>query len=81
MLKLQPFLVDWLKSMVAGEKTDDVVDPRLDEKPYSKELKRILLVALRCVDPDEEHRPSMGDVIHMLQPRDLLLGDQELLSL
>ncbi|PON96979.1 Tyrosine-protein kinase [Trema orientale] len=77
----QPYLVDWLKSMVASEKTADVVDQSLAETPCSKELKRIVLVALRCVDPDEEHRPNMGDVMHMLQPRDLLLGDEELLFL
>ncbi|KAF4400263.1 hypothetical protein G4B88_019472 [Cannabis sativa] len=69
----QPYLVEWLKSMVATERSGDVLDPTLVELPCSIELKRILLIALRCVDVDEEHRPNMGDVIHMLQPRDLLL--------
>lgn len=64
--------------MVASERTAEVVDPSLPEPPCSIELKRTLLIALRCVDPDEEHRPSMGNVIHMLQPRDLLLGDEEM---
>ncbi|XP_062074975.1 probable serine/threonine-protein kinase At1g01540 [Humulus lupulus] len=68
-----PYLVEWLKSMVAMERTGDVLDPSLPELPCSIELKRILLIALRCVDLDEDHRPNMGDVIHMLQPRDLLL--------
>ncbi|KAM6555770.1 hypothetical protein CsatB_002789 [Cannabis sativa] len=68
-----PYLVEWLKSMVATERSGDVLDPTLVELPCSIELKRILLIALRCVDVDEEHRPNMGDVIHMLQPRDLLL--------
>ncbi|CAB4271481.1 unnamed protein product [Prunus armeniaca] len=76
----QPNLVDWLKSMVASQKIACVVDPKLPEKPSSKELKRVLLVALRCVDPDLEHRPRMGEVIHMLEPRDLLLCDDQWLK-
>ncbi|XP_010105744.2 probable serine/threonine-protein kinase At1g01540 [Morus notabilis] len=79
--KNQPYLVDWLKSKVARGKTADVIDPCLREMPSSKEFKRILLIALRCVDPDEQHRPNMGHVIHMLEPRDLLLGEEELLFL
>lgn len=65
--RLQPYLIDWLKSMVASQTTAYVVDPKLPEKPYSKELKRLLLVALRCVDPDLEVRPRMGEVLHMLE--------------
>ncbi|KAB2596726.1 serine/threonine-protein kinase [Pyrus ussuriensis x Pyrus communis] len=64
-----------MKSMVAGQKIDCVVDPKMPEKPSSEELKRVLLVALRCVDPDSEHRPRLGEVIHMLELRGLLLCD------
>ncbi|RXI08359.1 hypothetical protein DVH24_022503 [Malus domestica] len=71
----QPYVVEWLKSMVAGQKIACVVDPKMPEKPSPKELKRVLLVALRCVDPDSEHRPQMGEVIHMLELRDLMLCD------
>ncbi|KAH7557724.1 hypothetical protein JRO89_XS11G0208600 [Xanthoceras sorbifolium] len=42
---------------------------------FYKGLKRIVLISLRCVDPDVEHRPKMEEVIHMLEPRDLLLND------
>ncbi|KAL9994079.1 putative protein kinase RLK-Pelle-RLCK-V family [Helianthus debilis subsp. tardiflorus] len=69
------YLVEWVKSKVCDQKLDDIVDPSLQEMPSSKELKRILLIALRCVDPEVENRPTIGDVIHMLQPRDLLLDD------
>lgn len=72
---LQPYLVEWLKSMVANHKIDFVVDPKLSEMPSSKELKRIILVALRCVDPDMNQRPKMGDVVHMLEPCDLLFTE------
>ncbi|CAN6709513.1 unnamed protein product [Malus baccata var. baccata] len=71
----QPYVVEWLKSMVAGQKIACVVDPKMPEKPSPKELKRVLLVAYRCVDPDSEHRPQMGEVIHMLELRDLMLCD------
>ncbi|KAE8663277.1 Glutaminyl cyclase, putative isoform 1 [Hibiscus syriacus] len=71
----QIYLIDWLKSMVANKKIADVVDPRIPEIPSMKELKRIKLIALRCVDPDIDHRPTMGEVIHMLEPRNMLLSD------
>ncbi|CAH1447891.1 unnamed protein product [Lactuca virosa] len=65
-------LVEWLKTMVGNRKSDEVVDPKLTEMPSSKALKRILLVALRCVDPDAQKRPKMGHVLHMLEADDLL---------
>ncbi|KAK9056161.1 hypothetical protein SSX86_027250 [Deinandra increscens subsp. villosa] len=65
-------LVEWLKTMVGNRKSDEVVDPKLPEMPASKALKRILLVALRCVDPDALKRPKMGHVLHMLEADDLL---------
>ncbi|KAF6157643.1 hypothetical protein GIB67_037216 [Kingdonia uniflora] len=66
-------LVDWLKSMVGNRRTEEVVDPKLPQMPSSKALKRVLLVALRCVDPDAQKRPKMGHVIHMLEAEDLLM--------
>ena len=74
-LYLQVNLVDWLKTMVGNRKAELVVDPKLPEMPASKALKRILLVALRCVDPDATKRPKMGHVIHMLEADDLLVRD------
>ena len=68
-------MIDWFKTMVANEKINYVVDPKLPEMPPSMELKRIILVALRCVDPDVNAELKMGDVNRMLDPRDLLLFD------
>ncbi|MCD7469426.1 hypothetical protein HAX54_008473 [Datura stramonium] len=67
----EEYLIDWTKSMVASQQYDQILDPKLPELPCLKELKRILLVALICVDPDVNNRPKMGKVIHMLQPLDL----------
>jgi hypothetical protein len=60
-------LVEWLKRMVAERRVEEVVDPRLPEAPPSKVLKRAVLAALRCVDPDGSQRPTMGHVVHMLE--------------
>ncbi|KAF5468240.1 hypothetical protein F2P56_012407 [Juglans regia] len=60
-------LVEWIKTMVTNRNTEGVLDPRLPEKPSSRALKRALLVALRCVDPNAQKRPKMGHVIHMLE--------------
>ncbi|CAH9123724.1 unnamed protein product [Cuscuta epithymum] len=68
-------LVDWLKAMVGNRKSEEVVDPKLPEVPSSKALKRVLLVALRCVDPDAQKRPKMGHIIHSLEADDILFRD------
>ncbi|KAK8693554.1 hypothetical protein V6N13_071132 [Hibiscus sabdariffa] len=68
-------LVEWLKTMVGNRKSNEVIDPKLPQMPASKALKRVLLVALRCVDPDATKRPKMGHVIHMLESDDLLFHD------
>ncbi|CAI0424729.1 unnamed protein product [Linum tenue] len=60
-------LVEWLKTMVTNRNAEGVLDPRLPEKPSSRALKRALLVALRCVDPNAQKRPKIGHVIHMLE--------------
>lgn len=59
-------LVEWLKMMVGNRRAEEVVDPSLDPKPSTHALKRALLVALRCVDPDSEKRPKMSQVVRML---------------
>ncbi|KAJ8452777.1 hypothetical protein Cgig2_005113 [Carnegiea gigantea] len=68
-------LVEWLKLMVSIQNYKQILDPRITQVPPLKELKRVLLIALRCVDLTPENRPKMGQVIHMLQPNDLLLSD------
>lgn len=64
-------LIDWLKTMVANRKSEDVVDPKLPEQPPSKALKRAMLVALRCVDPDAQKRPKIGHILSMLEAENL----------
>ncbi|KAI5069384.1 hypothetical protein GOP47_0015685 [Adiantum capillus-veneris] len=63
-------LVDWLKSMVGNRRSEEVADPNMVAQPSARSLKRALLVALRCVDPDASKRPKMGHVVHMLESAD-----------
>lgn len=67
---LQVNLVDWLKMMVGSRRSEEVVDPNIETKPSTRALKRALLTALRCVDPDSEKRPKMGQVVRMLESDD-----------
>lgn len=60
-------LVEWLKMMVGNRRAEEVVDPNLEVGPTTRALKRALLVALRCVDPDSQKRPKMSHVVRMLE--------------
>ncbi|XP_010930906.1 probable serine/threonine-protein kinase At1g01540 [Elaeis guineensis] len=68
-------LVEWLKMLVSNRNSEGVLDPKMLERPSSRALKRTLLVALRCVDPDSQKRPKMGHVIHMLEADDFPYRD------
>ncbi|XP_071722882.1 probable serine/threonine-protein kinase At1g01540 [Rutidosis leptorrhynchoides] len=68
-------LVEWLKTMVGDRRSEEVVDPKMPQMPSPKPLKRLLLVALRCVDPDATKRPKMGHVLHMLEADEFLYRD------
>lgn len=53
--------------MVATRRAEDVVDMNLEVKPTTRALKRALLVALRCIDPESVKRPKMSQVVRMLE--------------
>ncbi|KAJ0976471.1 hypothetical protein J5N97_018436 [Dioscorea zingiberensis] len=63
-------LVDWLKMMIGSRRSEEVVDPNLETRPSTKALKRALLTALRCLDPDSKTRPRMSQVVRMLDSDD-----------
>ncbi|KAL5222960.1 hypothetical protein ABZP36_027673 [Zizania latifolia] len=60
-------LVEWLKQMVSSRRAEEVVDPAMEAKPNKRQLKRTLVVALRCLDPNADKRPKMGNVVRMLE--------------
>lgn len=53
--------------MVAEGRYEEAVDPDLETKPPKRALKRAILVALKCVDPDSEKRPKMSQVVRLLE--------------
>lgn len=80
-VNFQVNLVEWLKIMVTNRNAEGALDPRLPEKPSSRALKRALLVALRCVDPNAQKRPKMGHVVHMLEADEFPFRDVSFHSL
>ncbi|OIW13069.1 hypothetical protein TanjilG_17629 [Lupinus angustifolius] len=70
-------LVDWLKMMVGNRRSEEVVDPNIEVKPSTRALKRVLLTALRCLDPDSEKRPKMGQVVRMLESEEYPLPRED----
>ncbi|KAK7259024.1 hypothetical protein RIF29_24618 [Crotalaria pallida] len=70
-------LVDWLKMMVGNRRSEEVLDPNIEVKPSTRALKRALLTALRCVDPDSEKRPKMSQVVRMLESEEYPLQRED----
>ncbi|XP_020520627.1 probable receptor-like protein kinase At2g42960 [Amborella trichopoda] len=68
-------LVDWLKMMVGSRRSEEVVDPNMETRPSTRALKRALLVALRCVDPESDKRPKMTQVVRMLEAEEFPLRE------
>ena len=60
-------LVELFKMMVGTKRLEEVIDPNIVVKPATRALKRVLLTALRCIDPDSEKRPKMSQVVRMLE--------------
>ncbi|XBI27670.1 hypothetical protein VPH35_052117 [Triticum aestivum] len=63
-------MVEWLKQMVGSRRAEEVVDSEMEAKPTKQALKRALLVALKCVDPVADRRPTMGQAVRMLEAED-----------
>ncbi|KAL8155643.1 putative receptor-like protein kinase At5g18500 [Apium graveolens] len=70
-------LVEWLKMMVGSRRSDEVVDPNIETRPSTRALKRALLTALRCVDPDSKKRPKMSQVVRMLESEEYPIPREE----
>ncbi|BFG26235.1 hypothetical protein CerSpe_125090 [Prunus speciosa] len=63
------FFPSWAASQISTAETDvlSLLDPRLDGNADVQELTRICRVACWCVQDDEAHRPSMGQVVQILE--------------
>ncbi|PQQ07808.1 G-type lectin S-receptor-like serine/threonine-protein kinase [Prunus yedoensis var. nudiflora] len=63
------FFPSWAANQIRTAETDvlSLLDPRLDGNADVQELTRICRVACWCVQDDETHRPSMGQVVQILE--------------
>ncbi|GLT87004.1 hypothetical protein SLE2022_051090 [Rubroshorea leprosula] len=62
------FFPTWAASIVAqGGDVLSLLDPRLDGNANVEELSRICKVACWCIQDDETQRPSMGQVVQILE--------------
>ncbi|XP_050366402.1 probable serine/threonine-protein kinase PIX13 [Argentina anserina] len=60
-------LVDWIKPFLSDKrKLKGIMDPRLEAKYPAKAAFRISQLALKCIESEHKHRPSMNDVVDTL---------------
>ncbi|PRQ52955.1 putative protein kinase RLK-Pelle-SD-2b family [Rosa chinensis] len=85
------FFPSWAAGVITSNEEGDVLsllDPKLGRNGDVEEIMRVLRVACWCVQDDEAHRPSMGQVVQILEgvlnvnlpsvPRSLqLFGDSQ----
>ncbi|OIW13471.1 hypothetical protein TanjilG_22262 [Lupinus angustifolius] len=58
-------------------RSEEVLDENIEVKPSTRALKKVLLTALRCVDPDSEKRPKMSQVVRMLESEEYPLPRED----
>ncbi|KAI8008315.1 G-type lectin S-receptor-like serine/threonine-protein kinase [Camellia lanceoleosa] len=62
------FFPTWAASVVIeGGDILDLLDPKLGRNADSEELKKICRVAAWCIQDDENHRPTMGQIVQILE--------------
>ncbi|KAK6938639.1 S-locus glycoprotein domain [Dillenia turbinata] len=65
-------LVNWMKGKINGASTnkfciEDIINPSVGDKWDAQQLQRLVGVALQCVRPDKDGRPTMSQVVKMLR--------------
>ncbi|XXG74168.1 hypothetical protein AAC387_Pa07g2957 [Persea americana] len=61
------FYPTWAASRMAEGEVIGLLDSKLEGNAVVEELQRALRVACWCIQDDENHRPSMGQVVQMLE--------------
>ncbi|KAM0991347.1 hypothetical protein ACFX2C_009737 [Malus domestica] len=62
-------LVHWVTEMIGEEGLEKVIDPRLHHE-FNMKLKRLMKVAMSCVQEDRKARPAMSKVVELLLEND-----------
>ncbi|XP_062081538.1 probable serine/threonine-protein kinase PIX13 [Humulus lupulus] len=61
-------LVDWIKPYLSDKrKLKNIMDSRLEGKYPSKAAFHIAQLALKCIESEQKHRPSMKEVVETLE--------------
>ncbi|KAF2323228.1 hypothetical protein GH714_034241 [Hevea brasiliensis] len=60
-------ITDWAMPLACERKFNELADPKLNGKFEEGELKRVVLVALKCADNRPEKRPTMLEVVELLK--------------
>ncbi|CAI9764464.1 unnamed protein product [Fraxinus pennsylvanica] len=59
-------MVEWVWNLYGKGKLLDAADPKLCAKFDAREMEYLMVVGLWCVHPDDKHRPSIRQAIHVL---------------
>ncbi|KAF8408924.1 hypothetical protein HHK36_004994 [Tetracentron sinense] len=59
-------LVTWVKAVVHEKREEHVLDSRLECSPID-EVNNVFTVALMCLEPEPSKRPTMAEVLKMLE--------------
>ncbi|KAK9073972.1 hypothetical protein SSX86_006566 [Deinandra increscens subsp. villosa] len=62
----QIWLLEWIWELYGADTLLEAVDPRLGSEFDEEEIKHLMIIGLWCVLPDPEARPSMRQVIQVL---------------
>ncbi|KAL2457661.1 Protein kinase superfamily protein [Forsythia ovata] len=66
-------LVDWVKPLLSHRrKLIPILDARMDGQYSSKVLSQVSQLTLRCLEEDPRKRPSMKEVVELLEPMEAM---------
>ncbi|GLJ15912.1 hypothetical protein SUGI_0262940 [Cryptomeria japonica] len=66
--RLEHVLVsDWVVDMSQNGKSGEIIDERIRHSGYRQSMERVLLLALQCAHPRVGCRPSIGEVLLILE--------------
>ncbi|KAL0305575.1 UNVERIFIED_CONTAM: putative LRR receptor-like serine/threonine-protein kinase RFK1 [Sesamum radiatum] len=67
-------LLDWANHLQESKKIDELVDERLGSPADIEEIDRVVKVALLCTKPTPSVRPTMSEVVQMLEGKMAIPG-------
>ncbi|XP_057764053.1 probable LRR receptor-like serine/threonine-protein kinase RFK1 isoform X1 [Salvia miltiorrhiza] len=60
-------LLDWASHLNESKHIDELIDPRLDGGAHREEIERVVKIALQCTNATPSVRPTMSEVVQMLE--------------